>query len=210
MNLQVNFIEPAEVRSASMVSVKYLLQMTATLVPIIMVLLLVHAYISNAEQQSKLELLSGTWETMEVRQKKSLELSQKLDLHRRPVGEIGGWQQSRLAWPELLSGIREHVPPSIQIKVLQARHTLKLGPEGIAERNLRLIINGRGTGPDAEGRVESLRHGIGTQPPLSYLVKEARVTGFREDAEAGAGPEDRTFQIEVDFIPRKLDATAAK
>lgn len=210
MNLQLNFIQPAEIRSASVVIVKSLLKIAALVAPVMMLLFLGNAYISYAEQKSKLELVEGNWTRTEIRLNRAQELTQKLQARRAAEQEISGWAQSRIDWPAVLAALRRDVPPTVQLKVMQARQALEVAPEGHARRSLRVILNGRGAGPNAEGRVEQLRQGIGNQPPLNKLIREARVTGFSEDAEAGAGPDDRSFQIEVDFIPRKIHATAAE
>lgn len=210
MNLRINFIQPPEIRSASMVSVKFILQIAGAIIPLIMVLFLAQGYISYYEYKSKLDLLQGTWAGTETQVKRAQELSQKLQARRQARDEISGWEQSKFPWFDLLAAIRAQVPSTVQLKVLQARQTLDVPKDGYAQRSLRIILNGRSQGSGAEDHVKALSLGFSTKPPLSEWVKESKVTGFREDTEEGAGPEDRAFQLEVDFIARRLHATAAK
>jgi Tfp pilus assembly protein PilN len=157
MNLLINFIEPQEVRSASMVSAKSMLQIFAVLVPAILVLMIFLAYIGYAEKKSALELHEGTWAKTEVRLNRANELNQSLQARKQAFGELAGWQQARMIWHEALDGIRASVPESVQIKVLQARQSLEVGEDGHARRVLRMIMSGRCEGPEAEATVERFR-----------------------------------------------------
>lgn len=210
MNLQVNFIAPSEIRSASVVSAKSLLQITAIIVPLAIALLFASAYFSYAEQNSKRELIEGTWTSTERTLTRAQELTQKLQDHQRALAEVEGWEQSLYTWPAFLADFRELIPPAIQVQAMRARQNLEASADGQPQRSLQIIMSGRAKGPDAEGRVESVRLGLATRPTLAAWVKEAKVTGFREDTDVDAEPDDRSFQIEVNFFPRRLNAVAAR
>ncbi len=210
MNLQVNFITPEEIRSASVVSPKSLLQITAIIVPLAIALLFASAYFNYAEQNSKRELIEGTWASTEKSLIRAQELTQKVQDYQRARTEVEGWQQSIYAWPAFLADIRELIPPTIQLQAMRARQSLEVSTDGQPQRSLQIIMSGRAKGPDAEGRVESVRLGLATRPTLTAWVKEAKVTGFREDTDVDAEPDDRSFQIEVNFFPRRLNAVAAR
>lgn len=210
MNLLINFIQPQEIRSASMVSVKSLLQIGAVMIPLALIIFFALTYFSYAEHKSTLNLLEGTWAIKEAQLKRAQDLNKNLAAQKRALQEVEGWRLSRTAWPDLLEQLRAEVPPTIQIKVLQARQAFEVPDAGGPLRTLRLILNGRCAGPDAEERVEFLRSRMVSKSAPWDSVQEARVAGFREDEEPGAGPDDRTFQIEMNFIPRSLHAASAK
>lgn len=210
MNLQINFIQPAEIRSASVVSIKSLLQIGAVMVPLALIMVIVLAYVGYAEQRSALALLEGTWSSTELRQQRAQALGQQLQDRKSALNELLGWGESRVDWSAMLADLRAGVPPMIQIKALQARQALEVGADGHAQRNLRIILSGRCEGPAAEEKVEMLRQALAVELPLREAVSEARVAAFREDTEAGATPDDRAFQLEVDITPRSMHATAAE
>lgn len=208
MNLQLNFIRPAEIRSASMVSVKALLQIGAVMIPLALIVVIALAYTGYAEMNSAVSLLEATWANTEVRQQRAQTLGQQLQERKSALNELNGWSASRMIWSAFMADFRSGVPPVIQVKVLQARQALEVGADGHPQRNLRILLNGRCEGPGAEEKVEMLRKALADELPLRETVNEARVAAFREDTEAGSTPDDRAFQVEVDFIPRSLHAAA--
>ncbi len=210
VNLRINFIESAEIRSASMVSVKALLQICALTIPLALVVYVFITYLSYAENKSALVLKEDVWIAKEIQLKKALALNAKLKERKNALDDVDGWGLSRFPWPELLELLRAEVPPNIQLKALQARHTLEVLSKNGAVRRLRIIINGRCAGPAAEDEVERFRSRMMTGSTMSELVEDARVAGFREDVEPGAGPDDRAFQIELDLRPRNVHAATAK
>lgn len=210
MNLSINFIQPQEIRSASMVSVKSMIQIGTVMIPLVLVLFFASTYFSYAEHKSSLNLLEGTWSIKEKQLKRAQALNKNLLERRRALEEIEGWRISRMPWPDILSQLRVEVPPTIQLKVLQARQNFEAPASGPPQRTVRVTLNGRCIGPDAENRVDRLRADLLTQSRLGAFVQDARVAGFREDDESGAGPDDRTFQIQLNFIPRSFHAASTK
>lgn len=210
MNLSANFIQPAEIRSASMVSIKSMLQMSLLLIPLVMAVVIAHAYVTYAEQKSTQELLEGTWANMEGRKNRVADLTADFKTLNAAMTEVAGWERSRLAWHELLDGIQRQVPATIQLKALQVRQTLGVSDKGIIERSYRMTLGGRCQGPMADARVEEMRRAFNQENPMGPLVKSALVTGFREDTEPGANEQDRAFQIEIDFNPRGFREAPAK
>ncbi len=207
MNLQINFIQPAELRSASIVSLKSLVKIASVMLPLIVIILIVLAYVGYAEQKSSLGLLEDTWKSTEARQQRAQALGLQLEERKSALEELKGWSQSRPDWYAMMGTLSSVVPPVVQLKVLQARQALEVGEDGYPQRTLRIVMNGRCEGPDAEDVVEMFRRSIAVDSQMSDAIRAAQVAAFREDTETGSTPDDRTFQVEVDFIPRSIHAT---
>ncbi len=210
MNLAVNHIKPSEIRSASVVSAKAMLQISAFIVPLSMTVFIGLAYLKKVEYQSKAELQQSAWNDAEMRVNQAVALGQTLILRKQAVQEVRGWQTSRIAWSEVLAALRPMVPASVQLKALQARQSFEPGLDGHAVRACRIVMNGRCEGPDAENKVESLRQSMATHPMLSVWVGNVRVAAFSEDMEKGASADDRAFQVELDFLVRSLHAASTE
>ncbi len=209
VNLRINFIESAEIRSASMVSVKALLQICALTIPLALVVYVFITYLSYAENKSALVLKEDIWSAKEIQLKRFSALNARLKERKRALEDVDGWSLSRVPWPELMESLRAEVPPIIQLKVLQAKHTLEISEKDGDRRRLRIIIKGRCVGQAADDQVERLRSRMMTELVMSQLVEDARVRGDPDD-EPGADPDDRVFQLELDLHPRDLHETSAK
>ncbi len=210
MNLQVNFIRPAEIRSPSLVSIRSLILIAVMIAPLVLVLLIAYTYVTYLEQQSALKLVEGRWESAQRKKTRAAELVSKLNSLNRSQEELSGWRRSRLPCAEALLGLQQQVPPTIQLKNMNLRQTLEFATPANVQRHLKLILNGRCQGPDAEAKVEEFRRALTERPPFGPLVQSALVAGFREDTEAGAGELDRVFQVEVVFKPRSFREAAGK
>lgn len=210
MNLQLNFIRPSEIRSASMVSVKALVQIGAIVIPLVFALYMAALYIGHAEEKSAKEVLSGNWDSLAAKERRATELDKKLTERREIRNRLAGWSESRLNWSELLHGLRAEVPVQVQLKVLKARQNMGIGENGHAQRAFSLTINGRCVGPAAEERVQALEASWSETIPLDELVKQIRLADFEVDIDPNANPEDRIFQMEIQLKPRSLHAVAGK
>lgn len=210
MNLTNNVIQPDEIRSASLVSIKTLAKVTALIIPVILALFLVRAYLIYVEQRSTLHLLESTWSATDVKKKRVTELATTFKATSTSLAEVEGWQRSRVAWHEVLEGLQQQMLPAIQLKTLQARQSLNTGSDGKIERQIKVTLNGRCQGPDADARVQATRGGLSRNSLLGPQIKSVEVTGFREDTEPGAGELDRAFQIDIVFNPRSFREIAAK
>lgn len=210
MNITNNLIAPGEIRSTSLISMKAVLGIVAIILPLMIATALTHAYLSYAEQASTLEVLEGTWKLKEGDLKRTRELTAELGVANTTLAEIDGWRTSRILWHESLQGLLHQVPATVQLKVLLARQSLNIGEKDVIARQFRININGRCQGPNADATVEAMRRTLQQEPPFGPLINTAVISGFREDTEAGAGEQDRAFQIDIDYKPRRFREVAAK
>jgi Tfp pilus assembly protein PilN len=202
MNIQINLIRLSEQRSASVVSLKAAGMMVAILVPLILILLIIQARLSVAEQKSHLELLESRWSTVSQQRRTAQALENELKGRRASLEELRGWSRSRPEWHQWLEAIQTVVPPEIQFRALQSRQTLQL-EGGKIVRATSVTISGLSVGSEAEMRVEAMRRELVTEV-LAEEVQAARVTAFREDVRPGAQPLDRAFEVRVDFQLRSF------
>jgi hypothetical protein len=210
VNLNTNFLYPEEMRSASMVSLKSLLQISAGIIPLIIIILIAHAHIKLEEVRSALELEKNQWSNVEVRKEKAEKMSAELRTVTASATELNGWRRSRIDWNPLFEGLRRHVPPTIQLKVMTARHSIELDAKNQLQRVSKVILNGRCAGPDADAKVQNFRKVLGEQEPFAALARSVIVSGLVEDLEPGSREGDRVFQIEIDFQPRLFHETSGK
>lgn len=204
MNLSTNLIYDSEMRSPSLVSLKSMLQVAAIFFPLIIVILYFYQNVKLAEARSALDVENARWTKMQAEQERSQAMTGELRAIRSSTSELAGWERTRLEWHALLASLRGHVPPSIQLKVMNVRHALELDEKNNLQRRFKLSLNGRCAGPDADTKVQGFRQVLGEQPPLDSLVSNVVVAGLVEDLEPGAREGDRIFQIDIDFNPRNF------
>jgi hypothetical protein len=210
VNLNTNFLYPEEMRSASMVSLKSMLQVAAILFPAIIVMLIFYAHVKLEEKLSALTLEEARWAKVEVQKSRAETMNRDLRALRSSAEELEGWRRTRLEWNDLLNGLRGHVPASIQLKMLNARHSLELDAKGNLQRLINLTLTGRCAGPDADTKVQDFRRLISEQAPFSMIASNVVVSGLVEDLEPGAKEGDRVFEIGVEFNPRYFRETAGR
>lgn len=210
MSLQVNLIQEAERRSASLVRLKSIGLIAAAVAVTVLTASLAWKYLGYLEVRRALKQLEPQRVEFEQRRKETEALQQTLDIHKGYADEILGWSHSRLPWDEILAGIRKHVPDTMQWRTLQLRMQLAVGKDGHYAREHAVTLNGRHQGPNAEARVESFRRAWGTEAPMSNWTDKAVVASFTDDNTPGAAGQDRLFQIEVTFKPRSFRAPAGQ
>lgn len=210
MNLLVNLIRPSEKRSASLVSLKSLALIAAIIAPIVLLLCVAWAYLGYVEARSALVLFAAEWEEAEGQRDTARELRKELDRRNALQEEVSGWHDARIPWHLVLDHMQDHVPPTMQWRVLQLRTEWGLGTGNIPEMTALATLSGRCEGSDAERQVEALRRAWAAKPFMAQWTDRAVVTAFREDDTAGARREDRLFQLEITFHPRSFHATAGR
>jgi len=210
MNLRLNFIQPTELRSASMVSVRAVLIMAGIFTPLVITLLISFAYISYAEEKSAYNLAESVWKITEQRKIRAEELTRELDTLKSYAKELRGWSQTRIKWSDVLLDVQKLVPPGSQLKVLMITQALEIDPKSGIYRSVKLTLSGRCEGPDAEEKILKFDRMLKEQPSLKTAVVSRGPPTADPDTEAGSDDSDRSFQIELDFNPRYFNETAAK
>lgn len=202
MNLCANLLYDGEMRSASMVSLKSMLVFAAFLIPVLVLIMILHAHIKLQESLSTLAVEEARWAVVEKQQERADKLRLELRAVNSAAAEIVGWQRSRPEWHLLLDGLRGHVPPDIQLKVMNVRHTLELNEKDNLQRLIIMTLNGRCIGPDADANVQGFRQHLLDEPPFDTAASNIVVSGLVEDLEPGAREGDRSFSIDMDLKPR--------
>ncbi len=210
MNLQVNLIRPAEMRSASLVSLKSLGLIAGIVLPVIVLLFIGWTYMGYLEVRSVLSLREQERLRTEPLQKEALALAKELAAQKSLRDELMGWHRSRIPWNAVLDGAREQVPDSMQWRTLQMRTQLAVSSNGVLTRESTAMLIGRCKGPRADDQVEAFRMSWEILPAMTQWVARARVTSFREDDAPDAAKEDRHFQIDVAMRSGRFHETAGK
>jgi len=210
MNLHINFIRPAEIRSASMVSVRAVMIMTGVFVPLVILLAIANAYISYAEKRSALQLAESIWNDTEKQKLFAVELNNELKILRGSMAELTGWRDSRLELNRVMLDIQNIVPPEIQLKVMQLSQSLELDEKFLTYRKIKLTLNGRCEGPEAEARVKMFDDSIKNSSSLRSWIKPGKTVFAQADTDPASDEADRAFQVDLELNPRFLSAAPSK
>lgn len=198
MNLSVNLIQRAELRSASLVSLRAIGYMTALILPLAILLLFADLYLERGEQQSRQQLLESEQQALAASLAAARTTLAEQKRLQQAYDELTGWQRSRAPWPTWLSWIRDSIPARIQLQSWQSRQTLRADEELASPvRQIEWTLAGRCVGSDAEAVVQELRRTLADHA----AIETARVTAFMEDPAPNADPEDRIFELTITAQP---------
>jgi len=202
MNLHINLLLKSEERSASRISRKFILKVSAVFAGLLLAALVGIVLIGarSAKQsllfaQQEKKQLEGAFRTIE-------ELRQELTSLQELTNAISSWAQTRPDWPALLCGVQSIVPPNIQLTRLTASESITL-VDNAPTRIVTLYLQGKAAGEHSETDVQELEKSLKEKPPFSEIMEFARVKQF--EAVKSEGRENmRVFDIECRFKALKL------
>ncbi|MFO7871499.1 MAG: hypothetical protein R6V03_08720 [Kiritimatiellia bacterium] len=200
MNLRVDLILEAEQRSGSVVSLKSLTRIAAFAVPLLLIVIGGCVAMDIYGSGARARLLLQQKKEAEPKQKAAIALRGKMHENQNALRELKGWEKSRIDWSCRMRALQMLVPPSIQFKSLRVSHSLRIHENKVPARLYKLEISGMARGPTAESGVKTLHSRLGSAEPFSEEVEERSLHG-RRDTSAGAGPEDRVFEITCQYKP---------
>ena len=202
MNLRVDFILETEQRSGSVISVKFLIRVVAIIVPLIVALLLAWQIYGLIRVKSEFRSTENQWQSVEPLEKKAKELAQERLANEDLVAQLNGWRTSRLDWHLHLLRFFHHVPGNIQLVNLRISQALQVVDDKAPARVFTLDLHGKAFGADAESSVKSLERLLAADPAFSNDVKKVEVPLYGADVTAGAGKNDRVFELRCSYRER--------
>ena len=203
MSLQVNLILPGEQRSANPVSFRSLSRIGSIVGPTVVVLLLAIAALNWSALTNKVRIAETIWQELEPKKEAAISLRARYDRNQQVLKELNGWKASRVLWHRQLEGLRDLVPPSMQLLSLRVDQQIQVIEKSGPARTFTLTLSGRAEGPDAQSDVLALQTALLTRDPFAGLTRNANVPAF------DAAPENkahRLFQIKAPYNPQPFQA----
>ena len=199
MNLRVDLILETEQRSASAVSLKFVLRLAAIVIPTVLILVIVWAVSSFLSVRSQVRNAEEAWKVTEPRQSAVLKLRATANTNIAMLQELEGWKKTHVDWNLHLQAIQRIFPKDLQLGSLSLTHVIQATPKQGVSRQFALLLKGTAYGASADQNVQRLRRTIQKSAPFTNILEEAEVKQFESDPQ---NRNNRLFQIECRYQPR--------
>ncbi len=206
MSLHIDFIYESEQRSASLVSLKFVVRLIGIVIPLLLLMFGLVVFFQYHQMKSELAGVEMHWKSIEPAYKDALELRAELESVRQIEAEFDRWRSVRLTWAKPLEAVRDAVPPTMQLTRLQAREDLKIDGT-VPVYQFDLIMEGRARGISPRTDVEQFQHDLREHPDLVEIVDDVIIPpgSFQADPAPGAEREHRVFRLTAPFIARRFE-----
>ncbi|MFA5043253.1 MAG: hypothetical protein WC381_01585 [Kiritimatiellia bacterium] len=207
MNLQVDFMLDTERRSGSSVSRKFIVRLTAVIVPLILLGLFSVLVVTYQSSKRDRNIVEQEKSQIDPEYKKVLSLEKEFKDVQSIKADIQGWSDSRLDACRLLRGLQRAAPQTIQLTqwVLNER-VGAVGP--VFGRIAGILMKGKVAGERPEADVQLLCQALKIEPPFPDIVAQVEVKRFAA-SEALDEQDERVFDIECVLKPRLFVQPAA-
>ena len=223
MNVRVNLIKDTELRHVGMVSRSFIIRVSSITAATVLVLFLIIFIGRYKLVQQQLAGARDRWETMKPAYDRVRVLRQDLTDRRKIMGELTGWNNSRIDWVPPLAELQQTVPPTIQLTKLMLRGELSMKepkvttpppdpdkppPEIPATPMRRYFINiyGRASGTLADQVVIHFVRTFRQTPAFQKILEGVKLQRLQKEAggEKGAEQPDRAFEIEAVSLYKEM------
>lgn len=211
-SFRIDFMLPVERRSGSQVSRKFIIRLTATLLPVALALVIVGMLMSVENRKDQLKLRQQEFADWNGKSLAVNELKVEKDKYQDIGKFIDGWRQTRFEWSDLLLSLQVQVPDNIQLQQFVANESVDSKQQ---TRAVRILINGIVRGENAEEYVIKLKNNLRQIQRFKELNSEVTVKRYEKyestrDANQKKATEDiRSFEIECVFPPRPIECGEA-
>ena len=205
MSLHIDFIYASEQRSASLVSLKFVVRLLGMLIPVAALLFGSIAYFQTRQVKIQLKAVEAHWKTIEPVYLEATQLETDLASIRAIKKEMDGWRNLRLEWAKPLAAVRETVPETVQFTSLRFEENMKI--EGtVPVYHGELIIQGRARGTAPRIDVEQLQSNLLEHAHLVDIIHDVVIPpgSFQADPDRDAEREHRIFSLRIPLIPRRF------
>jgi len=202
MNLQVDLMLATERRSGSSVSQKFVIRLTAVIIPV--VLLGLFAVLVMTYQASKRDRNLVEQEKIQIdpEYKKVVNLDKEYNSVRNLKAAIQGWGDSRLDAYRLLRGLQRSAPLTVQLTQLVLNEKVE-AVGAVFGRTAGIYMKGKVAGKQPEADVQHLYQALKSEPPFPDIMAQVEVKRFAA-SEALNEQDARIFDIECTLKPRLL------
>lgn len=201
MNLRVNLILEHEKRSASKLTLKFILVVITILAIIVVIFPIGKTVYTLAISTKESSHLKYTFENLKPQQEKAVYLRKLLAEYKDMIDEIEGWYSTKINWQEILAEIQKICPTNIQFTSLNITHSINLDEKKIPVKYYNMAISGKACFENAESSIESLVQSFKQIPIFTNLLSDVKID-VKFDTSHEASKFDRLFTIECIFKPR--------
>lgn len=202
MNLQVDFMLDTERRSGSSVSQKFVIRLTAVIIPVILLSLFAVLVITCQASKRDRNIVEREKIQIDPEYKKVMNLEKELNSAQDLKKAIQGWSDSRLDAYRLLRGLQHATPLSIQLT--QWVFNEIVGKVGTTfGRTGGIYMKGKVVGESPEADVQRLYQALKSEPPLADIMAQVEVKRFAA-SDVLTDQDSRIFDIECTLKPRRL------
>ncbi|NLB55235.1 MAG: hypothetical protein GX811_05630 [Lentisphaerae bacterium] len=203
MNLHINLILPSERRSGSNVSSKFLLQLVAVILPVLLLLLVLSLIIINKQTSSKLLALKSTWAQTEITQKTVQDIQQEMSASTNLVHDLTLWLDSKLETHVMLKELAEVIPVTAQLTMLTLNDNL-VSISNTFQRAGVLFLRGKVTGKQPGEDISNLEKDLVTIKDIDTASVKRYEADPAQRAHTGLASDVKIFDIESLCRQRKL------
>lgn len=224
MKLHVNLILGSERRSCSIVTPRFIIGLSGSLLAAILVVVFGSAMISAHLHTAALESEQWAWERVQEAYTQAKPLAARRQAAETVMADLESWREVRQERHEMLSALATAVSDTLQLTELKltCKLVVPTAPAPKARRagekkapapppapppyiTTDLRLSGKTSSPRADTDVARLRDAF-TKYPLSNNVSSAVIPpgAFRQNPSAHAGALDRIFEIVCTYEQRTL------
>jgi len=206
MNLRVDLIQDSERRSASPVSIAFLIRILlfAAISALALAILIFGKQMRDVSEQ--LYWVKEDIKKLQPPYDAQIALTTELNRQKTLLAEFQNWKAVRLPFADQLTALQEMVPPTIQLTELRIDRVVQTVDKKPA-RVFKLHIKGRAVSARADAEVDRLRQSIAKAPAIQPFLQEIVIPpgSFRQDPDPKAAKTDRLFEIVLKYKPLKFE-----
>lgn len=205
MNLQVNLILDTERRSGSNISRKFIIQIAASLAPVLLLMVILGMIFSCRSSARELANRKLQWASTE----QTLKDVEKLEADKKAIqavaADIEGWKQTRFEGHALLWSLPAVIPETVQLTQLTLTENFETQEKKLMRLG-ELYLQGKVGGETPEDDVKRLSAALKDAPRLKAYIEEVNVASYRdlEDQDKTKNAGMKKFEIKCKFLPRTV------
>ena len=206
MNLRVDLILEHEQRSASPVSLTFIVRLMAITLLSILVLVSLFFFKRMQDAASEFRGLNDNISSIKFKYDAHLSLKSKLTLQRGILAECQSWENGHVEWFGVLAAFERLVPMTVQlrdVKIERLNSTVNKKPV----RLVTIHIKGKAVGDNAAQDIDKLRQDILKAPEFVKVIKEVVIPpgSFKMDPDPKASRTDRLFELVCRYLPMNYE-----
>jgi len=202
MNLQVDLMFDTERRSGSTVSQKFIIRLTAVIIPVILLGLFAALIVASQASKRDRNVIEQEKKQIDPEYKKVINLEKELKNVQGLKAAIQGWSDSRLDAYRLLRGLQRSVPLTVQLTQWVLNEKVEVVGT-VFGRTAGIYMKGKVAGERPEADVQRLYQALKSEPPFPDIMAQVEVKRFAA-SEALNEQAGRVFDIECTLKPRLL------
>jgi hypothetical protein len=202
--MHINLILETEQRSASPVSLAFMLKIAGGTIIVGLVLWLIAMYSSYRNLEESVKQATAQRILTEPKHAAAKQLRADLILKSAKLKEIQSWRTTRVNWGQQLESLQAITPAMIQLSEIRVSQDILVRSNNIPARVFELRLAGKTGAARSESNVSEFQQSLFRQPPFDSLVESVSIPAgaFRQDP---LSKTDRVFEIVCKLNPRSFE-----